>query len=637
MVAAVSGGGSTVESQNPKTGDEVSRRPPLLPSEKDNSNGVSNNQRKPKSRAVSSRYMSPSSSSTSTSNSSSISSNSSSSRRFPSPLISRNSSPFPNVASSAPKRSVSVDRRRSTATRPLISHLDYRTGGGPPEVSAATKLLVTSTRSLSVSFQGEAFSLPISKTKVAPPPSSPSVRKGTPERKRTSTPSRVRAEGGGDPADVFKLADQHRWPGRNRLVNNPLSKSLNYSGAADDKRIELIGSGQSIRSLQQSMIIDERRTSFDGRLCLDLDSSDLLKEFPRGGVDRNGDYNPSDSDSASSGSTTGVHDSGGGSSLLNDARGMAVSARFWQETNSRLRRLQDPVSPLSSSPGSKMIIPPKMKRFSMDGSSVSSPRAMLSPSRASVANRAASPGKLSATVGSSPSRGYSPARIRNAVSTICNNFVETPSVLSFAVDIRRGKVGENRIVDAHLLRLLYNRHLQWSFVNARTETVLLLQKHTAEKNLWNAWIIISDLRDTVTKKRHRLQLVKQKLKLASILKQQMTLLEDWSSLEKDQLASLNGAIEALKASTLRLPVIAGASADVHSLKDSICSAVDVMQAVATSMCSLLQTVEEVNGLVTELAKLTNQERALLEQCTDFLSLLAALQVQDTSLRTHMIQ
>lgn len=43
-----------------------------------------------------------------------------------------------------------------------------------------------------------------------------------------------------------------------------------------------------------------------------------------------------------------------------------------------------------------------------------------------------------------------------------------------------------------------------------------------QKNLWNAWITISELRDTVTKKRHRLQLLRQKLKLASILKGQVS-------------------------------------------------------------------------------------------------------------------
>ncbi|KAI3448167.1 hypothetical protein Pfo_004832 [Paulownia fortunei] len=641
MVAAVSGAASTTDPQNPKTTasqDEHSRRPPLLPSEKDNSNGVASNHRKPKSRVVSSRYLS-SSTSTSTSNSSSVSSTSSSSRRYPSPLISRNSTPVSNATSLGPKRSVSVDRRRPATARPLIPDLDSKHGNAS-EVSAATKLLVTSTRSLSVSFQGEAFSLPISKTKVAPPsPNLSSMRKGTPERRRTSTPLRGKVDGGGDQVENSKLADQHRWPARNRLVT-PLSRSLVCSGSGGE-RSKLLGSGNAIRGLQQSMI-DERRSSLDGRLSLDLGNSELLKAVPRA-PDGNSvnnelsvpsDLTASDSDSVSSDSTSGVQECGGASHGRNGPRGIVVSARFWQETNSRLRRLQDPGSPLSTSPGSKLIVPPKLKRYSSDGP-LSSPRTMSSPVRGVI--RPASPSKLMTPVGSSPLRGHSPSRIRNAVSTISNNFVETPSVLSFAVDVRRGKVGENRIVDAHLLRLLYNRHLQWRFVNARTEAVLLVQKHSAEKNLWNAWISISDLRDTVTKKRHRLQLLRQKLKLACILKGQMTLLEDSASLEKDHSISLLGAIEALKASTLRLPVVGGAIANVQSLKDAIGSAVDVMQAMGSSIFSLLPMVEEVNSLVTELAKVTAKERALLEQCTDFISLLAAMQVQDSSLRTHIIQ
>ncbi|KAA8536267.1 hypothetical protein F0562_028745 [Nyssa sinensis] len=262
---------------------------------------------------------------------------------------------------------------------------------------------------------------------------------------------------------------------------------------------------------------------------------------------------------------------------------------------------------------------------------------MSSPVRGGI--RPASPSKFMASMGSSPSRGMpSPSRVRNSIAgSISSNFSETPSVLSFAADVRRGKVGENRIVDAHLLRLLYNRHLQWRFVNARTEAALLVQKHSAEKNLWNAWITISDLRDSVTKRRHRLQLLRQKLKLASILKGQISCLEDWASLDKDHSVSLPGAIAALKASTLRLPVVGGAIADIQSVKDAIRSAADVMQAMASSIYSLLSKVEDVNALVAELAKVTAKERALLEQCKDFLSMLAAMQVKDCSLRTHILQ
>ncbi|KAL0454301.1 UNVERIFIED_CONTAM: QWRF motif-containing protein 2 [Sesamum latifolium] len=637
MVAAVSEAASTTttDPQNPKTtasqDDEQSRRPPLLPSEKDNSNAVANNQRKPKSRIVSSRYMSPSTS-TSTSNSSSVSSSSSSSRRYPSPLLSRNSTPASNAPSLGAKRSVSVDRRRPAAARPLIPDLDSK-NGNCSEVSAATKLLVTSTRSLSVSFQGEAFSFPISKTKVAPSsPNLSSVRKGTPERRRSSTPLRGKVDGVGDQVENSKPADQHRWPARNRLVNS-LSRSLNCSGGGGE-RSKLIGSGEAIRALQQSMI-EERRPSLDGRLSLDLGNSELLKAVPRADdgnsvnneLSMPSDLTASDSDSVSSGSTSGVQECDGASNGRNGRRGIVASAKFWQETNSRLRRLQDPGSPLSTSPGSKLIVPPKLRRYSSDGplSSLSSPRTMSSPVRGGI--RSASPGKLMTPVGSSPSRGHSPSRIRNAVSTISNNFVETPSVLSFAVDVRRGKVGENRIVDAHLLRLMYNRYLQWRFVNARTQAVLLVQRHIAEDHA-----IISS------------QFFGQDNNVTA----DMMFLEDWALLEKDHSTSLLGAIESLKASTLRLPVVGGAIADAQSLKDAIGSAVDVMQAMGSSLCSLLPMVEELNTLVTELAKTAAKERASLEQCTDFISLLAAiqvvpllssttLQVRDSSLRAHIIQ
>ncbi|XP_022888194.1 QWRF motif-containing protein 2-like isoform X2 [Olea europaea var. sylvestris] len=630
MVAAVS--------ENPKI--ISSRRSPLLSSEKEDKNGVSNNTKRPKSRIVSSRYMSPSTStstSTSTSNSSSISSSSSSSGRYPSPLVSRNSTPVSKIPSLCPKRSVSADRRRPVAARPLAPDLDSK-HGNLTEVSAAAKLLVTSTRSLSVSFQGEAFSLPISKTKAAPPsPNLSSVRKGTPERRRSSTP--LRGKRGGDQVDNSKNVDQHMWPAKNRLVN-PLSRSADCSGCSVE-RSKLIGSGSVVRAFQQPMI-DERKARLDGRSSLDLDYSDLLKTAQLV-MDRNlvnnessvpSDLTASDSDSVSSGSPSEVQESGGDFRGRSGPRGIVGSARFWQETHSRLRRLQDPGLPLSTNPSSKLIVPPKLKKYASDGP-LSSSRTMSSPIRGGI--RPASPSKLMTPVESSPSRGISPSRIRNAVSTITSKFNETPSVLSFAVDVQRGKVGKNWIADAHLLRLLYNRHLQWRFANARTEVVLLVQTHSAEKNLWNAWITISELRDTVTKKRHRLQLLRQKLKLASILKGQMMFLEDWGSLDKDQSISLLGAIKALKASTLRLPVVGGATADIQSLKDAIGSAVDVMQAMTSSICSLLPMVEEVNYLTAELAKVTAKERVWLEQCTDLISMLAAMQVKDSSLRTSILQ
>ncbi|GLU09061.1 hypothetical protein SLE2022_259390 [Rubroshorea leprosula] len=595
--------------------------------------------RKPRGRQVSSRYLSPS-----PSTSSSSATAPAKTTRFPSPLISRStnstysSTPTPKMLSSLPKRSQSVDRRRSGAPVPLGN-------GNASELSAATKMLITSTRSLSVSFQGEAFSLPISKTKAQTAPAL--SRKSTPERRR-ATPVR-------DHGENSKPMDQQRWPARSRqgnLSSNPLSRSLDYN--SERKKSGGFGSGvMGLKSLQQSMMLDDssRRLSFDGgsRLSLDLGSVKLLKETKQNpdassvneASSFSCDLTASDTDSVSSGSTNSGAQECGGSGILRGLsmpRGIVVSARFWQETNSRLRRLQDPGLPFCTSPGSSIGASSKLnqsKRFSNDGV-MSSPRTMASPVRG--ATRPASPSKLWTSSASSPLRGLSPARVRNAIGGQMNgNSTNTPSILSFSVDIRRGKVGEDQIVDAHTLRLLYNRYLQWRLVNARADATFMVQKLDAEKNLWNAWVTISELRHSVTLKRIKLLLLRQKLKLTSILKGQMCCLEEWALLDRDHSSSLLGATEALKASTLRLPIVGNAMVDIQDLNDAVGSAVDVMQAMASSICLLSSKVEEMNSLVAELVNVTAKEKIMLERCRDFLSTIAAMQVKDCSLRTHIIQ
>ncbi|XP_057732662.1 QWRF motif-containing protein 2 isoform X1 [Arachis stenosperma] len=601
--------------------------------------------RRPKGRQVSSRYMSPSPSTSTTTTSTSTtstSSSSTSSRRFPSPLLSRSTnSSHPPSTPLLPNRSQSVGRRRPS--RPMTPVPD---NAAADVSSAAAKLLVSSTRSLSVSFQGEAFSLPISKAKAsatATPPSSGNSRKAaaTPERRR-STPVR------GDQGENSRPGDQHRWPGRTRNPNagpNSLYRSVDCTVGN--------GAGKVVRALQQSMVLDgggSRRASFGGGvagLSLDLGKAELLKsddnkhnnhhhESPL--VPSDLTASASDSDSVSSGSTSGVQDY---PSAAAKPRGIVVSAKFWQETNSRLRRLQDPGSPLSTSPVSRMVGTAKnsqLRRYN-SGGPVLSPRTMASPIRGNPA-RPASPSKLWASSTSSPSRGIaSPVRVRSAVaSSISSNSSSTPSILSFSADVRRGKIGEDRIFDAHTLRLLYNRYAQWRFVNARADATFMVQKLSAERHLWNAWVTISELRHSVILKRIKLVLLRQKLKLTSILKGQISYLEEWAHLDRDHANSLLGATEALKASTLRLPVVEKAVADVPNLKDALGSAVDVMQAMASSIYSLSsKQVEETNCLVAEIVKVTSKERFLLEQCKDFLSSLAAMQVKDCSLRTHMLQ
>ncbi|CAK7330115.1 unnamed protein product [Dovyalis caffra] len=775
--AAAAATGSTEKASNPT-------RHPLLPSEKDqqrNNGSTHTATRKPRGKQVPSRYLSPSPSTstttttTTTTTSSSSSSSSSFPKRFASPLLSRstNSGPLhtPSTTTtssflSGSKRSQSADRRRpATSTRPTTPNPQ----GNATEMSAATKMLITSTRTLSVSFQGEAFSLPISKAKSVTPPQNNVARKATPERRR-ATPVR-------DQVENSKPMDQHRWPGRSREGNlkerNPLlSRSLDCSvvvGGGVDKRV--IGSGfMGVKSLQQSMMIDDGR-----RLSLDLGNAKQNRDaISVNESSFTGDLTASDSDSVSSGSTSGMPEIG----KKTGARGIAVSARFWQETNSRLRRLQDPGSPLSTSPGSRMGVSPKTtqsKRFGRDGP-LSSPR-MMAASPVRGAARPASPSKLWTSSASSPSRGMSsPSRVRPMSGS-------SPSILSFSVDLRRGKMGEDRIVDAHMLRLLYNRYLQWRFVNARADATFMVQRLNAEEwpefhsltiprpmhyfglpwilrvharmesnsgaekvgtsrvevvfvdytsvpllddyggkgslrrkdkevatlnkvvygdgwqtqtrevdkySLFSVLVVLwelleelviffiftacekfvecvgNDLRTTafchsqknqvtfaeakaeanfytqgttisslflILKMSNELVKHLEALMFASIIDACRALsrftviahLEEWSLLDRDHSSSLEGATEALKASTLRLPVVGKALVDVQILKDAVGSAVDVMQAMASSICPLSAKVEDVNSLVAELANVTAKERHMLEQCKDFLSTLATVQ------------
>lgn len=52
-------------------------------------------------------------------------------------------------------------------------------------------------------------------------------------------------------------------------------------------------------------------------------------------------------------------------------------------------------------------------------------------------------------------------------------------------------MGEARVEQAHALRLLHNRHLQWRFANARVNAALAIQCQTAEVsvNLFVAMIL----------------------------------------------------------------------------------------------------------------------------------------------------
>ncbi|KAI3504832.1 hypothetical protein L1887_26566 [Cichorium endivia] len=576
MVAAVS---STHITPKPKALSRLpasakEKRAPLLPSRSDN-NGPPLPRRQ-KSQEVTSRNLSSSSSPPNTDTTMSSSSSSCSStttttsssnsvctprRRFSSPLVSRTNSVTPISA-------VNDNRHQS---------MEWRHPGNlrTNETLASAKMLTrTSARSLSVSFQGESFALPVSK--VAKPGNN-GIRNGTPERRKAAaTPART--------SDDSQTIDKQRWPGRSRQGSS-MMLSLDFT----DQKTKLSGSGtaSAVRALRKFMNA-ETKVKHNKLEIPEIDGSVNKLVYDSD----NSDHASSDTESISSGSSLGNVRGGG-------RRAVVVPARFWQETINLLKRVQ----PESLSPplSKSNKLSPRVLPFSPVGGAIPLPP--------------------------SPSMGKpksNPSPKRNGLGSN-SNLLNMPSILNFSVDARRGKVGENKLVDAHALRLLHNKHLQWRFANAKVDAAMVVQQATAQKSLYNAWVTISKMWHSVISKRSQIQQLNQDLKLHSIVKKQMPYLDNWDQTEMNHSISLSGAIEALKSSSLCLPVLCGAKADVENLKDAIFSGVDIMQAISISICSLVTKLENVNLLASELQSTTKSECFLLDQCKDLFSTLPFLE------------
>ncbi|XP_028793995.1 AUGMIN subunit 8 isoform X2 [Neltuma alba] len=541
---------------------------------------------------------------------------SSSPRRCSSPNLTRTTTQSSQLLH---KRAQSADRRRSSTPSPPGPSTPVHESSVNVQMSSKRitgsrlqeSLWPSTMRSLSVSFQSDTISIPVSKKekptvsnsdRTLRPTSNvahkqleaPTIRKPSPDRKRSPLKGKNASDHSENSKPVesshSRLIDQHRWP--SRIAGKISSNAVHSSSEFADKAIRTLPSsvpctGSSPRKLSLSNETSKpfQKSSRDTSRLIMLPENDKIRSEVKHVDD---------------------------SSLLVVSPQKFVSA----SSSDKIGLLAPPVRSQSlPTPGIRPRSPSKTSVLS------SSSSRGLSPSR----SRPLTP----------PSRGVSPSRIRPTNLYSQSNI--SVSVLSFIADFKRGKKGAAHIEDAHQLRLLYNRYLQWRFANARAESVLYIQNATVERTLYNVWNTTLSVRDSVTRKRINLRLLKLELKLNSVLNDQMAYLNEWASLESDHANALAGAIEDLKAGILRLPVTGWAIADSEDLKVAICSAVDVMQAMGSTICSLLTRVEGTNDLVSELAIVAAQEKAMLDECEELLALAAAMQAEENSLRTQLMQ
>ncbi|KAL8168083.1 hypothetical protein V2J09_009582 [Rumex salicifolius] len=543
--------------------------------------------------------------------------------RSPTPSVSRRCA-SPNVTrtvngsstQSVPKRAISAERKRPstppTPSRPTTPVQDTSAELHSRKVTSSRlpeSLWPSTMRSLSVSFQSDSISIPVSKkekpvshalsdrtlkpsSNVAQKQSESTSgpRKLTPERRRSPLKGKNSDQSENSrPVDGLRarLIDQHRWPSRagGKLSSNSMTKSMDFQDKAGRS------SSLALPSIGMSSL---RRLSSEGI------SRPLHKT---------------------------ISDAGGiRQSLIDEIGKTAMNMKALDETVQRVSTMHK-LNMNKSSDNHHSVIA-AIKSCSLPGSR------LPSPSKASASRGMASPSRTRPST-PTPIRGASPSRIRPSSPT--RQPSSATSVLSFVSDLKKGKKSTNQLEDAHQLRLLYNRYLQWRFANAQADAALHIQKVLAEETLYNVWMATLELWDSVIMKRINLQQFRLELKLNVVLNEQLAYLEDWALLERNHCTSLAGAINDLESSTIRLPITAGARADNASLKAAISSAVDVMQAMTSSISSVFLKAEGTNCLVSELAELAAQERAILDECEATLVSTAGMQVEEYSLRAQLIQ
>ncbi|THU59998.1 hypothetical protein C4D60_Mb07t07990 [Musa balbisiana] len=570
---------------------EDTLRLPLVLSENNAMPTITN---KPRAREVSSRYGAGMSSTTI--------SNPSTPRRCSSPTASRTS---PVRATSQTKRTQSEERRRPTASSPRFS-TPTTPSSRPSTPSHPSSTLATpirdtvtemhdktrrllssktpdglwpSMRSLSSSFQSESVSVPDSKTEkvVAGSSSDHTVKpsaNGAPERKRTPLRGRNTTENS-CPMDNLnaRVIDQHRWPGM--LGRRVSANALARTVLPTDK----ISRSASL-SVPSRGVSPKRTTTYDS----------AARDFQQ----------------PLTGAARRPYPDGSGR--------MKQDAKLDVNTSTQLPERSSLVAWMSSTHST----PIKASQRSSSPSrilslSLNTSRGMQSPTRTRLLTSISSSG--------------------NGASQAC----AASSVLNYAVEVQKGKRNASHIEAAHQLRLLHNAVLQWQFVNAKADDTVSIQKNRAEKILYSASNTISKLRDFIIRKRIEVEHLRRQMKMVMILRDQVAYLDCWTQLEREYDSSFSESIEVFKASTLYLPVSRGARADVFAVKNAVSSAVDVMQAMGLSVCYLLSKVKNTQSMISELSVVSAKEMAMLAECRELLTSVATMQVQESSLRTYLLQ
>ncbi|KAL0301984.1 UNVERIFIED_CONTAM: QWRF motif-containing protein 3 [Sesamum radiatum] len=142
------------------------------------------------------------------------------------------------------------------------------------------------------------------------------------------------------------------------------------------------------------------------------------------------------------------------------------------------------------------------------------------------------------------------------------------NILSLGIELLRGKksysstasspLGPGSAENVHQLRLLHNRLMQWRYSNARADAANGNTIKQAESNFLHVWIALNKLQHSAVQKKLQLQKEKLNMKLNYILHSQIKVLEIWGNTERQHLSAVSTTKDCLHSVVCKIPLVDGA-------------------------------------------------------------------------------
>ncbi|KNA23904.1 hypothetical protein SOVF_019480 [Spinacia oleracea] len=199
------------------------------------------------------------------------------------------------------------------------------------------------------------------------------------------------------------------------------------------------------------------------------------------------------------------------------------------------------------------------------------------------------------------------------------------------------KGGSYQQDDSQKLKMLHNHYLQYRFANAKAEACLSSQKKQSEKLLYSMGVKISELQDSVKSKRVEVRLLKEAKILSTILDTQIPYLDEWSALEEAYSSSLLELTQGLQNISSRLPLNGNVKVNVKEINEAMNSALKVAESICLQVQGFVPKAEQVDVLVSDLARVHSGEVTLVQECGDLLCRAHLSQIEECSLRGQVMQ